>query len=139
MAKKNILVVDDNATIASIVREALKNEGYSVTCAHSGEEALDHLDGQTVDLIILDVLMPQMDGFEVLRRVKASPKTISIPVIMLTVNDKHDDVLEAYKLGAECYITKPFRPRELIHNVQLVLGRDKDAVRKPAPTEGRNP
>ena len=132
MDKKNVLIVDDNPTIASIVREALRSEGYGVTCVYSGEEALDYLEGQTVDLIILDVLMPQMDGFEVLRRVKVSPKTVSTPVIMLTVNDKHDDVLKAYRLGAECYITKPFRPRELIHNVQRVLGKAADGAAKPA-------
>jgi CheY-like chemotaxis protein len=136
MDKKNVLVVDDNPTIASIVREALRSEGYGVNCVYSGEEALDHLEGQTVDLIILDVLMPQMSGLEVLKRIKASPRTSPIPVIMLTVNDRDDDVLDAYKLGAECYITKPFRPRDLIHNVQLVLGRGADAVRKPMPTEG---
>ena len=125
MDQKNILVVDDNQTIVAIVRETLKSEGYTVCCVYSGQEALEHLEKQTPDLIILDVMMPQMSGMEVLNKIKASSKTSSIPVIMLTVNDKHEDVLEAYKAGAEYYITKPFRPRELILNIQRVLRREK--------------
>jgi DNA-binding response OmpR family regulator len=135
MDKKNILVVDDNPTIVSIVREVLKSNGYAVQCVYGGEGALDHLERQTPDLIILDVMMPQMSGMEVLGKIKGSSKTSSIPVIMLTVNDKEEDVLEAYKLGAEYYITKPFLPRELIHHVQRVLGRDKSATHgRPIPS-----
>lgn len=128
MDKKNVLVVDDNPTIASIVREALKSEGYAVSCAYSGEEALDDLEVHTPDLIILDIMMPRMTGIEVLKKIKAIPKTAAIPVIMLTAVDKHDQVLEAYNLGADCYITKPFRPKELIHNIDVVLRGGKQAA-----------
>ena len=123
--RKNILVVDDSRTVTRIVQTALENEGYAVRCAFSGEEALFHLQGCTPDLIILDVVMPQMSGLEVLAKLKDSPNTSAIPVIVLTVNGQHDDVLEGYKLGAAYYITKPFKPAELIHGIQIVLGREK--------------
>jgi CheY-like chemotaxis protein len=124
MNPKSILVVDDSRTIVSILRDMLKSEGYRVRCAYSGEEALEHLTEETPDLIILDVLMPKMNGLEVLSKIKASPETSSIPVIMLTSSGKHDDVLEGYKLGAEYYVTKPFKQAELIHGIERALGRE---------------
>ena len=124
MDQKKILIVDDSRTVTRIVQTALESEGYGVRCAFSGEEALFYLGGYSPDLIILDVVMPQMSGLEVLSKLKDSPDTSAIPVIVLTVNGEHDDILEGYKLGAAYYIIKPFKPAELIHGIQLVLGRE---------------
>jgi DNA-binding response OmpR family regulator len=123
MDKKTIMIVDDSRTIAWIVRETLERQGYNVRCAYSGQEALEWLDRQMPDLVILDVMMPNMDGLEVLAKIKGSPKTSLIPVIMLTSNSDHDDVLKCYRLGADYYIIKPFKQSELLHGIELVLGR----------------
>ena len=124
MSAKTILVVDDSPTIVSILRDMLKSEGYRVRCAYSGEDALEHLTEETPDLIILDVLMPHMSGLELLSKIKMSPATVSIPVIMLTASGKNDDVLAGYKLGADYYITKPFKQTELLNGIERVLGGD---------------
>ncbi|HEX9443502.1 MAG TPA: response regulator [Candidatus Binatia bacterium] len=128
MLQRTVLVVDDSRTIAAILREALEGEGYRVRCVCSGEEALAHLEAETPDLIILDVLMPKMSGLEVLARIKAAPKTAPIHVIMLTASGRHEDILQGYKLGAEYYITKPFKQTELLHGIQLVLGQPKQTA-----------
>jgi DNA-binding response OmpR family regulator len=125
MDKKTIMIVDDSRTIAWIVRETLERQGYNVRCAYSGQESLEWLDRQTPDLVILDVMMPNMDGLEVLAKIKGSPKTSLVPVIMLTANSDHDDVLKGYRLGADYYIIKPFKQSELLHGIELVLGRQK--------------
>ena len=125
MDKKTIMIVDDSRTIAWIVRETLERQGYAVRCAYSGEEALQWLDRKSPDLVILDVVMPNMDGLEVLAKIKGSPKTSLMPVIMLTSNSDHDDVLKGYRLGADYYIIKPFKQSELLHGIELVLGRQK--------------
>jgi DNA-binding response OmpR family regulator len=125
MEKKTVMIVDDSRTIAWILRETLESLGYRVRCAYSGEDALDMIEGQRPDLVILDVMLPHMDGLEVLSRIKASSRTCSIPVIMLTANGNSEDVLTGYRLGADYYIIKPFKQSELIHGIQLVLGREK--------------
>jgi DNA-binding response OmpR family regulator len=125
MDKKTIMIVDDSRTIAWIVRETLERQGYNVRCAYSGQESLEWLDRQTPDLVILDVMMPNMDGLEVLAKIKGSPKTSLVSVIMLTSNSDHDDVLKGYRLGADYYIIKPFKQSELLHGIELVLGRQK--------------
>jgi DNA-binding response OmpR family regulator len=125
MDKKTVMIVDDSRTIAWIVRETLERQGYNVRCAYSGQEALEWLDRQRPDLVILDVMMPNMDGLEVLAKIKGSPKTSLIPVIMLTANSDHDDVLKGYRLGADYYIIKPFKQSEVLHGIELVLGREK--------------
>lgn len=123
MDPRKILLIDDSRTVTRVVQTALEGEGYGVRCAFNGEDALLYLEGHKPDLIILDVVMPQMSGWDVLRKLKESPKTSAIPVILLTVNGQHEDVMEGYKLGAAYYIIKPFKPAELIHGIQLVLGR----------------
>jgi two-component system, OmpR family, response regulator VicR len=125
MQKKTVMIVDDSRTIAWILRETLESLGYRVRCAYSGEDALEMIEDQSPDLVILDVMLPHMDGLEVLTRIKGSPETFSIPVIMLTANGNSEDVLTGYRLGAEYYIIKPFKQSELIHGIQLVLGREK--------------
>lgn len=125
MQSKKILVVDDSRTIAWVVKDTLEGAGYNVRCLHGGQDALKELQSDLPDLVILDTFMPQMSGLEVLGKIKASSRTCTIPVIMLTASGRHEDVLASYKLGAEYYITKPFTQNELLHGIDLVLKREK--------------
>jgi DNA-binding response OmpR family regulator len=114
-------VVDDNHDIVEIVRTILEENGFNVRCAYSGQELLDSLEMQKPDLILLDIMMPKMDGYEVLVRLKWKSGTASIPVILLTAKVHHEDVEKGYKLGTEYYITKPFTSTQLITNINRLL------------------
>ena len=120
--KKTIMVVDDNPDIITIVRTILEGKGYNVVSAYGGAELLSRLEEQKPDLIILDIMMPQMDGLEALTRLKGAPDTSPIPVILLTAKVQYEDVLGGYKLGADYYITKPFTSTQLINGINLLLG-----------------
>ncbi|MFQ5849177.1 MAG: PleD family two-component system response regulator [Candidatus Binatia bacterium] len=123
--KRTIMVVDDNPDIVTIVKTILEGKGYGVQSAYSGQEVFDRLQEQTPDLIILDIMMPQMDGLEVLTRLKGDQATASIPVILLTAKVQYEDVLGGYKMGADYYITKPFTSTQLINGINLLLGEGK--------------
>jgi CheY-like chemotaxis protein len=123
--KKTIMVVDDNPDIITIVRTILEGKGYSVLSATSGPELLELLKTQKPDLIILDIMMPEMDGLEVLTRLKSLTETATIPVILLTAKVQYEDVLGGYKLGADYYITKPFTSTQLVNGINLLLGEGK--------------
>ena len=123
--KKTIMVVDDNPDIITIVKTILESKGYDVMSAYSGPELLTRLEGQKPDLIVLDIMMPQMDGLEVLTRLKGATDTSSIPVILLTAKVQYEDVLGGYKLGADYYITKPFTSTQLLNGINLLLGEAK--------------
>jgi CheY-like chemotaxis protein len=122
---KTIMVVDDNPDIITIVKTILEGKGYSVFSASSGAELLNMLKVQNPDLIILDIMMPEMDGLEVLSRLKAMSDTATIPVILLTAKVQYEDVLGGYKLGADYYITKPFTSTQLVNGINLLLGEGK--------------
>ena len=122
---KTIMVVDDNPDIITIVKTILEGKGYNVFSAFSGAELLNMLKGQKPDLIILDIMMPEMDGLEVLSRLKAMSDTATIPVILLTAKVQYEDVLGGYKLGADYYITKPFTSTQLVNGINLLLGEGK--------------
>jgi two-component system alkaline phosphatase synthesis response regulator PhoP len=122
---KTIMVVDDNPDIITIVKTILEGKGFSVFSASSGAELLNMLKGQKPDLIILDIMMPEMDGLEVLSRLKAMSETATIPVILLTAKVQYEDVLGGYKLGADYYITKPFTSTQLVNGINLLLGEGK--------------
>jgi len=122
---KTIMVVDDNPDIITIVKTILEGKGYSVLSASSGAELLNMLKVQNPDLIILDIMMPEMDGLEVLSRLKAMSETAKIPVILLTAKVQYEDVLGGYKLGADYYITKPFTSTQLVNGINLLLGEGK--------------
>jgi len=122
---KTIMVVDDNPDIITIVKTILEGKGYGVFSASSGAELLNMLKGQKPDLIILDIMMPEMDGLEVLSRLKAVADTATIPVILLTAKVQYEDVLGGYKLGADYYITKPFTSTQLVNGINLLLGEGK--------------
>ena len=123
--KKTIMVVDDNPDIVTIVKTILEGKGHNVVSAYSGAELFSRLEEQKPDLIILDIMMPQMDGLEVLTQLKGGPNTSSIPVILLTAKVQYEDVLGGYKLGADYYITKPFTSTQLVNGINLLLGEGK--------------
>lgn len=118
--KKTILVVDDEPRIIEAVGMNLELEGYQVSVASSGYEALKKVTGELPDLVILDVMMPEMDGFEALKRIR---EVSAIPVIMLTVRGGEPDKVKGLELGADDYVTKPFSPRELVSRVNAALRR----------------
>jgi two-component system alkaline phosphatase synthesis response regulator PhoP/two-component system response regulator VicR len=120
--RKRILAVDDQRDIARLVQVLLERAGYEVTLAYDGVEGLAKVRELSPDLVILDVMMPGLTGFEVLRRLKEDPQTEPIPVIMLTARSEADDALEGYERGAQWYLSKPIDPEELLNFVSNVLG-----------------
>jgi DNA-binding response OmpR family regulator len=120
--QKRILAVDDERVIARLMEHHLTRAGYDVAVAHDGAEALEKVREFSPDLVILDVMMPKLDGFEVLRRLKDDPQTESIPVIMLTARSESEDALQGYDSGAQWYLSKPFDPEVLLSYVRNVLG-----------------
>jgi two-component system phosphate regulon response regulator PhoB len=134
MPKHKVLVVEDDEDILELVRYNLAKEGYQVTCAGSGEEALDRVRSKRPDLVVLDLMLPGIDGLEVCKLLKKDPKTEHVPVVMLTAKGEEADVVAGLELGADDYVTKPFSPRVLIARIRAVLRRkakeptDKTAV-----------
>lgn len=120
MAKK-ILAVDDERHIVRLVQVNLERQGYTVVTAYDGKEALEKVEAEQPDLIVLDVMMPYMDGFEVLQNLKRNPTTRDIPVIMLTAKAQDADVFRGWQSGVDCYLTKPFNPMELIAFVKRIF------------------
>jgi DNA-binding response OmpR family regulator len=120
----HILVVDDEPAIVTVVRERLEREGFAVRAVASGEEALAHMDADPADLVVLDVMLPGMDGFEVLRRLRSAGHTV--PVIVLTARDEDVDKIVGLELGADDYLVKPFNPRELSARIRAVLRRQAE-------------
>jgi len=123
MAKEKILVADDEKDILELLKFKLSREGYQVTCAASGEEALSRVRLEPPDLIVLDLMLPGIDGIEVTRELKNDPDTKNIPIVMLTAKGEEADIVTGLELGADDYITKPFSPRILIARVKAVLRR----------------
>ncbi|OIP28164.1 MAG: DNA-binding response regulator [Dehalococcoidia bacterium CG2_30_46_19] len=123
---KTILVVDDEPRIVEAVGMNLELEGYQVSSASNGYEALQKLTEDLPDLVILDVMMPEIDGFETLRKIR---EVSTVPVIMLTVRGEEIDKVKGLDLGADDYITKPFNPKELVLRIRAVLRR----VEMPSP------
>ena len=115
-----VLVVDDEPRLVDVVRMNLEVEGYRVVEATNGFEALDRLKQDLPDLVVLDVMMPEMDGFETLRHIR---EVSSVPVIMLTVRQEESDRIRGLEIGADDYLTKPFNPRELQVRIRAVLRR----------------
>ncbi|CAM2742832.1 response regulator YycF [Fructilactobacillus fructivorans] len=118
--KKKILVVDDEKPITDIEKFSLTKEGFDVDVAHDGQEALDKVDSNTPDLIILDLMLPKVDGLEVAKEVR---KTHNMPIIMVTAKDSELDKVLGLELGADDYVTKPFSNRELVARVKANLRR----------------
>ncbi|MGV3487752.1 MAG: response regulator YycF [Tuberibacillus sp.] len=128
---KKILVVDDEQPIADILEFNLKKEGYQVTVAYDGEEALAKVEEDQPDLILLDVMLPQKDGMEVCREIR---KKFNMPIIMLTAKDSEIDKVLGLEMGADDYVTKPFSNRELIARVKANLRRHQQEASKDEDT-----
>jgi len=128
MTKEKILVVDDEEDILELVRYNLSREGYKILCAASGEEGLKTARSENPDLIVLDLMLPGVDGLDVTKRLKADDATRKIPIVMLTAKGEESDIVAGLELGAEDYITKPFSPKVLVARIRAVLRREiKDA------------
>jgi two-component system alkaline phosphatase synthesis response regulator PhoP len=123
MAKGKILVVDDEEDILELLRFNLSREGCQVFCASSGEEALRLVQSEIPDLIVLDLMLPGIDGLEVTRWLKSDPNTKHLPIVMLTAKGEEADIVTGLELGADDYVTKPFSPRILVARVRAVLRR----------------
>jgi DNA-binding response OmpR family regulator len=117
---QTVLVVEDESSIASFVALYLKNAGYGVKTAATGNEALDDVAAETPALIVLDLMLPDIDGIEVCRRIR---KTSDVPILMLTARDEDVDKIIGLEVGADDYLTKPFNPRELVARVKSILRR----------------
>ncbi len=119
------MLVDDDPELVAVVRTILEHNEFKVRCAYSGLQLFAALAEQKPDLIILDVMMPHIDGLEVLSRLKGVPGTSSIPVIMLTALDQYEDIFAGYKMGADHYITKPFNSDTLVTAINRLLSGDQ--------------
>ena len=123
MPKEKLLVVDDEEDILELVRYNLVREGFQVECAATGEKALSKAKSDAYDLILLDLMLPGIDGLDVARKLKDDPKSRSIPIVMLTAKGEEADIVTGLELGADDYMTKPFSPRVLTARVRAVLRR----------------
>jgi two-component system alkaline phosphatase synthesis response regulator PhoP len=121
MSNERILVVDDDREIVRMVRGYLEQAGYGVTDAHDGETALHLLRRERPDLILLDLMLPKRDGWELTRLLRADPQLATVPIIMLTARIEDGDKIVGLELGADDYITKPFNPREMLARVRAIL------------------
>jgi len=126
-----VLIVEDEPDIRALVVHHLKREGYQVSAASSGEEALRLVQAAPPDLVLLDLMMPAMDGLEVCRRLRQDPATAMLPIVMLTAKGDEVDRVLGLEIGADDYVVKPFSPKELLARVRAVLRRSR-----PAPGAG---
>lgn len=119
---KKVLVVDDDADIVRLLQIVLKKSGFSVSTAKNGQEALERLQAEVPDLVVLDVTMPGVTGFEVLEKIKTGESTRHLPVIMLTAKNNRDEIIRAVQSGAKNYVVKPFDSKELVARIMKLLG-----------------
>jgi two-component system, OmpR family, alkaline phosphatase synthesis response regulator PhoP len=129
---KTVLVVDDEPNIVELLRLYLEQEGFGVIAAADGEAALDIVARRDPDLVILDLMLPRLDGFEVTRRIR---RTSDVPILMLTARSEDVDSIVGLELGADDYVTKPFNPRALVARVKAVLRRFDPSERRARPIE----
>lgn len=120
---KKILIVDDEEDILELIRYNLEKEGYSITTATSGESAVRLAGSASFDLIVLDLMLPGIDGLEVAKKLRKKNQTENIPIIMLTAKGEESDILTGLELGADDYVTKPFSPKVLAARIKSVLRR----------------
>ncbi len=133
MPKEKILVVDDEEDILELVKYNLEREGFQITCAQSGEKAIEATRQEPPNLIVLDLMLPGIDGLEVARRLKQRQKTAGIPIVMLTAKGEEADIVTGLELGADDYMTKPFSPLVLIARIKAVLRRQSAQSQEPDP------
>ncbi len=135
---KRILCIEDEPEMIDLIRLILTRAGYEVLGAESGPVALDLLEHETVDLILLDLMMPEMDGWEVYQRLKAWERTRDIPVIIVTAKAQRiDRVLGLYIVGVDDYITKPFSPKALLHSVEEILTKHAEMTNNQSADQAK--
>ncbi|HEY0865915.1 MAG TPA: response regulator [Fimbriimonas sp.] len=122
-----VLVCDDERHIVRLIQVNLERQGYQVVTAYDGKEGLEKIRAEKPDIVVLDVMMPYMDGFEVLKNLRREPETEALPVIMLTAKAQDKDVFEGYHYGADMYLTKPFNPMELVTFVKRIAAGSGDS------------
>lgn len=127
MSKKRILIIEDEVSLLKLETILLTVKGYEVTGALTGNEALDKLAGETFDLILLDIMLPDIDGFEICRRIKDNPRTTAIPVVMLTAKKSPEDLSRGAACGAATYLTKPFKSAMIIEVIESLLKKQAGA------------
>ena len=118
---KRVLIVDDEPNIVISVEFLMKREGFAVSVARDGEEALERIHSDRPDLVILDVMMPKLNGFEVCERVRADPQFAALRILMLTAKGREAEMRKGLALGADAYIAKPFSTRDLVNRVKSLL------------------
>lgn len=122
MDRKRVLVVEDDERVRRVEGLILSSAQLEIEEAKGGQEALDRLDQGKYDLVVLDLMMPEVDGMQVLKSIRSKPETEGLPVIVVTAKNSDREILEGFQSGANYYITKPFEPRELVDSVELILG-----------------
>lgn len=130
MKEKKILVVDDEENIVELVKFNLENEGYQVFVTYDGQTALDKLQKEDIDLLILDLMLPEIGGLDICRQIRNDDELSDLPIIMLTAKEKEVDRILGLELGADDYVTKPFSPRELVARVKAILRRTSSSEQK---------
>jgi len=119
--KKNVLIVDDEPHIVNLIKLSLNKEKYNVSGAYSAREALRFMDKDVPDLLVLDLMMPGINGYELCKALRENPKTKNVPVLILSAKSQMNDKLHAIDVGADDYMTKPFDPMELVKRIKLNL------------------
>jgi len=128
MSKETILIVDDEEDIIELIKYNLKNEGYAILTATTGEQAIKIAKNARPDLVVLDLMLPGIDGLEVTRHLKKNDDTMDIPIVMVTAKGEESDVVTGLELGANDYISKPFSPRELTARIRAILRRRQKTI-----------
>jgi len=118
---KKILIVEDDQHIRKLLHILIRRDDINIDEAVEGNEALDKLQNNTYDLVILDIMMPNVDGFSILKQMRENAATSTLPVIIVTAKTEDKDLMKGYSMGANYYITKPFEPQDLIHSIELIL------------------
>ena len=132
MPKEKILIIEDEKDINELIQYNLEKEGYRVTAAYDGQGGLDAIKKEVPQLVILDLMLPEIDGLEVCRLIKQGDRTRHVPIIMLTAKSEESDLVVGLQLGADDYVTKPFSPKVLVARVKAILRR---VVQKDKPYE----
>lgn len=123
MKKNRIMIVEDEESLLKLESILLSAKGYSVTGVRDGESALEQIGATKPDLVVLDIMLPRLDGFEVWRRIKENPETSAIPVVMLTARKNSQDLARGLQAGADAYITKPFKSAQVIETIESLLNK----------------
>jgi two-component system phosphate regulon response regulator PhoB len=134
MDKQHVLVVDDETDILELISYNLRREGFEVSTVETGEAAIQFVSDFTPALIVLDLMLPGVDGLSVCRNLKSSERTSGIPVLMLTAKSEDSDIVTGLELGADDYLTKPFSPRVLVARIRAILRRRVETGQQPAGT-----